>query len=174
MGLLFKQLFGLIKLLNSETGTYQISAGLALGLALGMSPMLSLQGLILFFLMITLRVQMGAAFISAFFFSFVAYLLDPLSHLLGAYILHQQWLVPLWTKLYNMPIVPFTRFNNTVVMGSGVLGFILIIPSFFFFLKMVEKYRDTVYAKWKNSKLFKVLKSTALYQWYYKYQSFYG
>ncbi len=78
MTLLLKQLFGLIKLLNSETGVNQIATGIAAGFVLGMSPTLSLQSLLIFLLILVFRVQAGAALLSAFFFKFLAFLLDPI------------------------------------------------------------------------------------------------
>lgn len=67
MTVLLKQLFAFFKLLNSEDGENQLAAGLALGVILGFSPFLSLQTLIVLFLIFLFRIQMGAAFLSAFF-----------------------------------------------------------------------------------------------------------
>lgn len=67
MTLLLKQLFGFFKLLNSETGTNQIAAGVACGFILGMTPALSLQTLLVFACIFVFRIQIGAAFITAFF-----------------------------------------------------------------------------------------------------------
>ena len=41
MTLILKQMFSLLKLLNSETGTNQIAAGVALGFIMGMAPAFS-------------------------------------------------------------------------------------------------------------------------------------
>src|SRR5579871_3435362 len=109
MSLLLKQLFNFLKLLNSDTGTRSLAAGLALGLVLGFSPLLSLQAFLILFICFFFRVQLGAAFLSAFFFKFVAYLLDPVSNLLGRSILEMSALRPLFVVLYNMPLVPLTR-----------------------------------------------------------------
>lgn len=174
MGLLLKQLFGLIKLLNSETGTNQIATGVAAGFILGMTPALSLQSLVVFLCIFLFRIQVGAAFIAAFFFAFVAFLLDPIFHFAGTLILESQALEPIFTKLYNMPIVPYTRFNNSVVMGSGVVAIALSPVIFVLTKKLVKKYRATVVARIKNTKIWKAIQSTSLYQWYYQYNRFYG
>jgi uncharacterized protein (TIGR03546 family) len=174
MTLLLKQLFQFFKLLNSETGTYQIAWGIAFGFVLGMTPSLSLQTLIVFLILLFFRVQMGAAFISAFFFKFIAFLLDPLFHKVGTATLEIESLKPLYTTLYNMPIVPWTRFYNTIVMGSGVLSFILTPFVFILSLYIISKYRKNIYEKFKQSKLFKSLKATPFYNWYTKYDEFYG
>ncbi|RYZ85799.1 MAG: TIGR03546 family protein, partial [Proteobacteria bacterium] len=126
MTLLLKQIFAFFRLLNSETGTNQLAAGLALGLVLGFSPMLSLQAFVVIFLIFFFRIQMGAAFLAAFFFTFVAFLLDPVADILGRWVLEAPSLRALFVELYNMPLVPLTRFNNSIIMGSGILGFLLV------------------------------------------------
>ena len=174
MGLILKQIFQFIKLLNSDTATNQIAAGMAMGFILGMTPAFSLQTLLVFACIFLFRIQMGAAFITAFFFKFAAFLLDPLFDQVGAAVLSMEGLKALFTTLYNMPIIPFTRFNNTIVMGSGVVS-IALAPVVFILAKiLVKKYREKVVAKFQESKLWKAVKATSFYKWYYKYDELYG
>ncbi len=169
MTLLLKQIFGFVKLLNSETGTNQIAAGIAAGFVLGMTPFFSLQSILIFLCLFLFRVQIGAAFIAAFFFKFVAYLFDPAFDSIGGMILQMHSLSGVFTDMYNMPIVPLTRFNNTIVMGSGVVSLILA-PFVYVGSRIgVIKYRATVVARIKGSKLWHALKATSLFKWYYKY-----
>lgn len=174
MTLLLKQLFGFLKLLNSDTGTYQLASGLALGIVLGFSPFLSLQTLLILTLVFIFRIQIGAAFLSAFFFKFIAYLIDTPADYLGRWVLEAEALRPIFTELYNMPIIPLTRFNDSIIMGSAIIGFLLAIPGFFVFTRLIEKYRATVLARFRESKFFKALKATPLYNWYLKYDDLYG
>jgi uncharacterized protein (TIGR03546 family) len=173
MTLLLKQIFAFIKLLNSENGLNQISAGVAAGFILGMTPMLSLQTLLVFLCIFFFRIQAGAAFLAAFFFSFVAYLLDPVFHSVGSAVLTADALQGLFTTMYNMPIIPLTRFNNSVVMGSGVVA-VLLSPVIFFLARvLIQKYRVTVVARLQNTKIWKAVKATSLYNWYYTYDKLY-
>lgn len=174
MTLLLKQIFSFFQLLNSETGTNQLAAGLSCGLILGFSPFISIQTFIVLFLVFFFRIQMGAAFLSAFFFKFIAYLFDPLADQLGRAILENESLHPLFVQMYNMPLVPLTRFNNSIVMGSMIVGFILLIPAFFLFRVLIQKYRSTVVARFKNTKLWKAFAATKFYGWYTKYKELYG
>jgi uncharacterized protein (TIGR03546 family) len=173
MGLILKQLFGLIRLLNSETGTNQIASGVAAGFVLGMTPFFSLQSILIFLCMLIFRIQMGAVFISAFFFAFVAWILDPIFHEVGYAVLTSEGLRPLFTTMYNMPIVPMTRFNNTIVMGSGIVALILSPLVFFAARATVIKYRTTVVARFKQTKFWKAVQATSLYKWYYQYDQLY-
>ncbi len=173
MGLLLKQIFAFLKLLNSETGSIQIATGIAAGFVLGMTPFFSLQSLLIFLCLFIFRIQMGAAFLAAFFFSFIAYLLDPVFHIVGKAVLTSPALAPTFTTLYNMPIVPLTRFNNTIVMGSGVVSILLTPFVYVLARKAVHKYRATVVARLKSTKFWKALEATSLYKWYYTYDNLY-
>ncbi|WP_413290380.1 TIGR03546 family protein [Bdellovibrio sp. HCB337] len=174
MTLLLKQIFAFFRLLNSETGTNQLAAGLACGLILGFSPFLSIQTFIVLLLVFFFRIQMGAAFLSAFFFKFVAFLFDPAADQLGRVVLEAPSLRPLFVQMYNMPLVPMTRFNNSIVMGSMMVGFILVIPAFFVFKALIIKYRATVVARFQGTKFWKAFTATKAYNWYTKYNELYG
>lgn len=174
MSLLLKQIFNFFKLLNSDTGTYQLASGLTIGMFLGFSPFLSLQTILVILILFFFRIQIGAAFLSAFFFKFVAFMVDPLADSLGRAVLEAGSLRSLWVSLYNMPIIPFTRFNNSVVMGSFVVAVILAIPIFFLFKRFIERYRATVVVRFKQTKFWKVFTATKFYNWYLTYDKLYG
>jgi uncharacterized protein (TIGR03546 family) len=174
MTLLLKQLFAFFKLLNSDNATNQLAAGLACGVILGFAPILSLQALLVLFCCFFFRIQLGAAFLSAFFFKFVAYMFDPISNSLGKAVLEAPGTRALFVQLYNMPFVPLTRFNNSIVMGSGLISFILVIPLFFVFKALIVKYRATVVARYKQTKIWKMWAGTSFYKWYTSYENLYG
>ncbi len=174
MTFLLKQVFGFFKLLNSDTGTNQLAAGIACGLILGFAPAFSLQTIFVIALLFLFRIQIGAATIFAFFFSLIAWILDPVSHDLGMAVLETESLKPLFTDMYNMPLVPLTRFYNSIVMGSALIS--IILAPFIFFLSriLIHKYRQTVVAKFKETKFWKAVKATSFYGLYAKYDELYG
>lgn len=172
MGLILKQLFSFIKLLNSDTGNISLAMGMTCGFILGMTPVLSLHSLLIFLFLFFFRIQIGAALVMAFFFKFVAFLLDPLFHVVGSQVLQMESLSGIFTQLYNMPIIPYTRFNNSIVMGSAVITFVLSPFVFILSQKMIIKYRETVLAKMKQTKFWKAVEATKFYQWYYKYDQY--
>lgn len=172
MGLILKQLFNFIKLLNSDTGNISLAMGMTCGFILGMTPVLSLHSLLVFLILFFFRIQIGAAFAAAFFFKFVAYLLDPMFHLLGEWALQLPALQDVYTRLYNIPLVPYTRFNNTIVMGSAILTFTLSPVVFFLSQYFIVKYRQQVVARFSESRVWKGVKATGLYKWYYKYDQY--
>jgi uncharacterized protein (TIGR03546 family) len=174
MTLLLKQIFNFLKLLNSDTGTNELAAGLSMGLILGFAPFVSLQTLLVLFIIFIFRIQIGAAFLSAFFFKFVAYIFDYPAHLLGKVILESESLRPLFVSLYNMPFLPLTRFNNSIVMGSMVISILLLPFSFFAFRIAIFKYRETVVTRIKGTLLWRAFSATRFYSWYSKYNELYG
>ena len=174
MTLLLKQIFNFLKLLNSDTETSPLAYGLSLGLVLGFAPFFSIQTLIVLMIVFVFRVQLGAAFLSAFFFKFVAFLFDYPAHLLGKTVLEAEPLRPLFVSLYNMPIVPMTRFNNSIVMGSMIVSILLFPVAFFVFKALILKYRMTVVARFKHTKYWKAFTATKIYGWYTKYDELYG
>ncbi len=173
MSLILQQIFKFFKLLNSETGHNQIAAGVALGFVLGLSPTLSLQTFLVFLLILFFRVQAGAAFLSAFFFKFIGFLLDPVADPIGRFVLEQGSLRPLYIQLYNMPLIPLTRFNNSIVMGSGLLAFLLFPFIFVLTRTLILKYRELIVQRLKGTKLWKAFAATGFYKWYCTYESLY-
>ncbi|MGZ3692848.1 MAG: TIGR03546 family protein [Bdellovibrionota bacterium] len=174
MTIILKQLYGLVKMLNSETGQNQIAAGIALGFILGMTPAFSLQTVIVFLCLFIFRVQIGMAFLAAFFCKFIAWILDPAFDAVGSSILEIDALQGFFTTLYNMPIVPLTRFNNSIVMGSAVITIVLAPFVFFLARAGILKYRATVVARLKETKAWKWMKATSLYDWYCTYDKHFG
>lgn len=174
MTLLIKQLINLVRLLHSDTGQSQIAAGLSFGVFLGFAPFLSLQTLLVLFVVFIFRVQLGAAFLSAFFFKFIAFMLDPVADPIGRSLLESPPLRPLWTSLYNVPLLPMTRFNNSIVLGSFAISIILCPILYFVFKKLIIQYQTTLVQKFESSKMWKVFKATKIYDWYSKYNNLYG
>ncbi len=174
MTFMLKQIFGFLKLLNSDTGTNQLASGIACGLILGFAPAFSLQTLLVIALLFLFRIQIGAATIFGFFFSLIAWALDPVAHEIGALVLELPALAGLFTEMYNMPIVPLTRFYNSIVMGSAVISIVLFPFVFVLSRIMIEKYRATVVARFKQTKFWKAIQSTSFFKFYAKYDELYG
>ena len=174
MVVILKQIFAFLKVLNSDTGENQIAAGVACGLILGFAPVFSLQTLLMIIVLFFFRIQLGAAFSSSFFFALMAWMLDSLFDQVGGVILELDSLKSLFTTMYNMPIVPFTKFYNSIVMGAGVVSIALAPIIFFVSKKLIVKYRVSVLTKFENPKFWKAVKATKFYKWYAKYDELYG
>lgn len=161
-----------IMILNSNASPAQISWGIALGAIVGIMPFKTLLSFILILFILLVNVNWSAAMLAIAVFSVISIPLDILSHAIGyALLARVDPLVPIWARLYNMPIVPFTRFNNSVVLGSLVLGIILIIPNYLLFKRLIILYRERLQGRLKQSRLFKVLGLTRFTDWYSRFMA---
>jgi len=52
--------------------------------------------------------------------------LDAAINALGLRVLREPAVSGLWTQMYNAPVIPWTRFFNSMVMGATVLAFALL------------------------------------------------
>ena len=154
--------------LTSDTDPSQIGWGIALGFLIGLLPKATLTAQLLLVLLMMLRVNIPMALITVLLMTFVNPLMDKLTDPVGYYLLTSSALYPLWTKLYNMPVVPWTGFNNTVLTGGLVVGLVLMTPVYLvgkrFGIYYNSKFRD----KLVNSKFVKGLKASWLFDWYFK------
>lgn len=164
-----KILKDLIAILREGQTPKQIAWGFALGVLVGLSPTFTLQGILIWLIILFIDVNLAAAVLSFTLFSLFAYIFDPLFHSLGFWILTQiDPLYGTYTTIYNMPLAPFTKFNNTVVMGSFVVALILMLPVYFGMKHLIIKYREKIYSKLKNKKWFKVVKNSLIVRYYEK------
>jgi uncharacterized protein (TIGR03546 family) len=156
-----------IKILRAGQTPAQIAGGFALGSMVGLSPAFTLQGLLIWLVIFLLDVNLSAAILSFTLFALVAYLLDPIFHALGYYLLvDASFLHGLWTSLYNAPIAPLTRFNNTIVLGSFLSGFVLLFPTYFGMKRFVVGYRTHIGARVERWKIYQIISKSALVRWY--------
>jgi uncharacterized protein (TIGR03546 family) len=174
MTLILKQIFNFLKLLNSDKGSNQIAAGIVAGMILGFTPAFSLQTLLVILCIFFFRIQIGAALMTAPFFKIFAYLLDPLFDKVGGAVLELNALRGIFTTLYNLPVIPLTRFNNSVVMGSGVVALLLAPVVFVLANRLIAAYREKIVAQFKGTKVWKAFTASTLYNWYTKYESLTG
>jgi uncharacterized protein (TIGR03546 family) len=158
---------GFVQVLRSGQTPRQIAGGFALGAIVGLMPFLTLQGLFLWLLILVLDVNLSAALLSATLFALIAYLLDPLVHALGYFFLVDlPALHGLWTSIYNAPIAPLTRFNNTVVLGSFLCGVVLFLPVYFAMSRFVVAYRTRLHTKVERMKIYQIVSKSTLVKWY--------
>lgn len=159
-------LSGLARALQGGQDPRHLAAGLALGAAWGLTPKgnaLSVVFLLLFFFF---RVDKGLALVSAFFFTFVGYLIDPVAHSLGLALLTAGALRPLWTALYDLPLAPLTRFNNSVVLGNLVIGLALFAPLYAAGKRLAEHHQRHWAPRLAKLPLVKAVTGLKIVQWY--------
>ncbi len=161
-----------LKILRAGQTPKQIAGGFALGAIVGLSPVLTLQGLFVWLVIFVLDVNLSAAFLAFAFFSLFAYIVDPVFHGLGYFLLVDvSWLQGFWTYLYNVPIAPLTRFYNTVVVGSFVTAVVCSVPIYIGMQRFVVAYRTHIHARVERWKIYQVLSRNSLVKWYQRIRS---
>jgi uncharacterized protein (TIGR03546 family) len=163
---LLKLIQSIIKTLHSEGTPGQVAAGIALGSVLGLTPLMNLHNLLIFSLVVILNVSFGGAMLGWALFVPLGFILDPLFHLIGRALLEASSLRPLWTGWYNTPLLPYTNFNNTVVLGSVVGWLVLALPIFFAARYGVARYRATIGERVRQSKFYQAVTASQVYNWY--------
>ncbi len=160
---LLKPFIKLFKLLNSKKAAHEIAWGVAFGLLLGLTPGNFVLKFIVLFLALLFEVNYAASIVSAAVFGLFAYLLDPVFHALGWFLLVEvKSLEPMWTMLYNIPVVPWTRFNNTVALGSLVISLVILYPVYRLSLAGINYYRTVLAERIKRIGVLKALKLQCL------------
>jgi uncharacterized protein (TIGR03546 family) len=108
----------------------EVAAGVAFGLLLALIPPGNLLWPLILILTFFLKLNLGAELAALGVFRLLVPLADPLLDEIGYRVLTAQALRPVLASVYDVPLLPFTRFNNTIVMGGLVAGLVLWVPIF--------------------------------------------
>ena len=161
---LLKLLQSLFKALHSEGTPGQVAAGIALGSILGLTPLFNLHNLAIAGLILLFNVSVPGALLGWAMFVPLGFALDPLFESLGRQLLLETpALVPLWTTLANVPVIPLTNFNNTVVLGSLVFSLLAFVPIWLGGRWAVRRYRETIGERVQQSAWYRALTASRLY-----------
>ena len=170
-------MFGLIKLIQSLVGALhsegtpgQLALGIALGSILGLTPLMSVHNAIVFAALMLLNVSFAGGMLGWALFVPIGFLLDPLFDWIGHSLLLAPALRGLWTSMYNMPIVPLTNFNNTIVLGSLVFALLCFVPLFLATRWAVARYRATIGERVRQSKFYRAVMASKVYNVYKMFQ----
>lgn len=150
---LFKMFLRTIRGLDSPR---QMAFGLAIGMLIGLIPK---DSLFVYFFGLTLLFTTANLFwaaVGGFIFTWVGHFLSPVLHQIGAVILTFDTLEPTWAYLIEQPIVPWTRFDHTIVMGSLFAGLVAFWPTYQISKSLFEAYAPRFSRR---------LKRTRIYQW---------
>jgi uncharacterized protein (TIGR03546 family) len=175
MLMIAKFLGKLLAVLNGEESPRGIAAGFAYGAWIGLLPLTGLFPLLFGLFAFLININLAVVAAATLLFKLIAYLLDPAANQVGYVLLAKiPALKPFWTSLYNMPLVPYTRFNNTIVLGSLVIGFLLLVPNYFLGKKLLVSYRTRFRPHVQRLKVVQVFKASGVFRWYETYRRIRG
>ncbi|MDR0683732.1 MAG: TIGR03546 family protein [Spirochaetaceae bacterium] len=155
---MIKSIAQFILALNSNEKKTQVAAGFSWGVLLALLPAGNVFWIALFLLSLFLKHNHGAKLLVTAILKLAMPLIYPFTDMIGWAILNAGELRPFFTTLYNMPFVPFTRFNNTLVAGGLAAGMVLWIPVFILMNTLIPLYRNSFLPKIANSKIVKAVK----------------
>jgi uncharacterized protein (TIGR03546 family) len=141
---MIRQALKVFKALNSNEKPWQLSLGLAFGGIIGLMPLWTPHNIVLLFLAFIINLNFALLLIGLFFFSGIAYILDPLFHQIGLAVLTSEGMQEFWNGFFSNSIFLFDRLNNTLVMGSLIFSVISAVPLFFFINFLIRKYRENL------------------------------
>jgi uncharacterized protein (TIGR03546 family) len=147
--------------LTSNETTRRMALGVVFGMMIGLIPKDSLFVWVLGVLMIITTANLVSAIVSGLLFCWIGYLLDPFTHKLGGLLLTADGLEPTWNWLYGLPVMPWTRFNNTVVLGSLLLGIVMAIPVYLIAKRFFETGGVHVHNRMKTTWIYRWMVSPA-------------
>ncbi len=159
-----EQLFKIVKIIHSDSETWQLSMGVALGFGLGLLPLYTLSSLILLFVVCVFRINIGVFLLSFGFFSGLAWMLDQQILAAGEAILTSPDLNSLWQSAYQNQLLRIAHFNHTLVMGAWAFIVVLTLPLFFLCQLLISKYRDKFLVWIQRTKLMQMIKASKWYQ----------
>ncbi len=157
-----KWIAALIVALNANNRAGELAAAVSFALLLALIPSGNLLWFCLFLITFFLKINMGAELLFLALFKLLAPLTDGLLHHLGLVVLNQPFLSDAFTRAYNLPLLPLSRFNNTVVMGGLLAGIVLWVPVFLLFRRLVILYRRGLRDRIAGSRLVKALRRVPL------------
>jgi hypothetical protein len=131
----------LIRTLNSDGTPGQVAVGIALGAALGLTPLVNLHNLMIFAVVVVFNVSFPAAILGWLLFTPVGFLLDP----------------------------AFDAVGGTLLSGAPVslIGWVVLaVPIYLLARVGVAKYREKVLPRLEKTKLFRAVKASKLYNIY--------
>lgn len=168
---LIKLLQSFVRALHSDGTPQQVAAGVALGAALGLTPLASLHNLLIVAAIFLLRVSVPGAVLGWLVMLPLGFLLDPVFDAVGSTLLLDAGVLqPVWTAIYNTPVLSLSNVNNTVVLGSVVGWVVLAAPIYFLARVGVRRYRATLGPRIERSRLIRAVRTTKLYNLYRLFQ----
>ncbi len=154
---MLKVILKFLKALNSNSHPGEIAHAVCLGALLGLLPKNNIFWYIITVFVLFMRINKGALVLSTLAFTLLAPIFDPQINRLGYWFLTHPKLTPTFANLLDIPFVAYTKFNNTIAMGSLLCGLALYIPLYFIARLLVWLMRNKIVPVIRKTKMITVL-----------------
>ena len=153
----------MIKAMNSGTDPAQMAGAAVLGMFCGFYLISPFNVVIIIMLLLILNVNMAFFVLSLLFFKALAVAADPIADIIGYKILTATPLAGLFALLGDVPVVPLTKYNNTLIAGWTFIGVLLFVPVFFGVKRFVLFYRKNIQPSVEKYGIAKMLKAGSFF-----------
>ncbi len=145
----------LLKGLNDNSHPGEIAHAASCGLVLGLMPKDNLLWYLIFIVFLFLRINKGAFFLIILLGSLLPIFLDPIFDTIGYTILTIDFIAPFMATFLNIPLMAYTKINNSVVMGSLLFSIVAYVPMYLFGRAFVAIWRKKLSPILANNKIVK-------------------
>lgn len=147
------------KTLNANSNPAQIGHALALGVMLGLMPKDNALWYLIFVFFLFVRLNKATYLIVLAVVSYFAWILDPVFSSIGYSVLTYEPFENFYATAIDIPFVGFTKFNNTIVLGSFLFSLIAYIPFYFIGIALVNFWREHIAPTFIKSPLYKAVQN---------------
>ena len=156
---MLKWISNFFKALNANQNPAEIAHAFALGVMLGLIPKNNALWYLILVFFLFVRINKPAYLLTMLVVSYFAWMLDPVFDSLGYAILTFKPLESAFAILIDIPFVGFTKFNNTIVMGSFALSLLIYIPLFALGVLFVKFWRAKIAPSFIRSPFYKAVQN---------------
>lgn len=161
---MLKQIVKFLQALNSNRNPSEIANACCMGVLLGFMPKDNALWFLIFVFFFFVRINKPCYLLVTVLMSQLAWYLDPMFSSVGYKVLTHPALVDFFGWILEVPFVGFTRFNNSIVMGSLVISLAVYIPLFISIRLLVLVWRKNISPKIGDSAIMKVLSKAPFIQ----------
>lgn len=152
-----KKIVKLLKAFNSNVNPAEIAHAFACGAILGLMPKGNLLWVLAFVFILFVRINRPSYLLMILIGAAVSPAFDGFFDFVGYSFLTIPSIAPFFATLLDIPFVAFTKFNNSVVMGSFLCGIALYVPLYFLGRLLVFLWRKYAAPIVKGSKIWKAM-----------------
>lgn len=161
---MFSYFLKFLKSLSSNSHPGEIAHAVCIGMILGFLPKDNAFWYVLTVFFLFVRINKATMLLFTLLFGLLAHCFDTQFDQLGYYILTLPSLEPFFSKLLDIPFVNFTKFNNTIVMGSFAASVAAYIPMYFIARIFIKYWRAFLAPAVRKTKLITFLSKLPLIQ----------
>lgn len=154
---MLKTIVKLFSVLNANVNPGEIAHAFSCGILLGLMPKDNLLWWLVFIFILFIRINKPMYLIMAVIASTFSPVMDGLFDTVGYAFLTIPQFSGFFAWLLEVPFVGFTKFNNSVLMGSLLCGLVLYLPMYILGRLLVSLWRKHITFWVRNSKLTKVV-----------------